>query len=230
MKKVLSSIVILALTSITSVSAVGWNEISCSTDKVFSENSCVQCFDWWAKANWVNIGLLNDVWSNGTSKDMYMLKAENELTDSVRMFSLNGAAWTYEPSQDGFWEYTNELEALNHDEGFYTLEAWKSVSWIESKLGYSIKLNSSAEVSQNIGLLKFTLNVHVDDNGTPEETTTSHTECVLFKSAGAGAIPNIPVENDNPKVLPQTWPQEVLLLLLSLILAGWLFFVSKRRA
>ena len=227
MKKILSSIVVLAFAGISSVSATDWVEISCSTDQVFAENSCVQCFDWWEKAEWVNIGLLNDVWSNGTSKPMYMLKAENELSDSVRMFSLNGAAWSYEPSQEGFWEYTTDLEALNHDEGFYTLEAWKSVNWIESKLGYSIKLNTGAEAGQNIGLLKFTLNVHVDDNGTPEETTTSHTECVLFKSAGTDA-PVTPKEQ--PKKLPQTWPQEVLLLLLSLILAAWLFFVSRKKA
>jgi len=45
MKKILSSIVILAFASISSVSAADWNEISCSTDQAFAENSCVQCFD-----------------------------------------------------------------------------------------------------------------------------------------------------------------------------------------
>jgi len=29
-----------------------------------------------------------------------MLKAENELTNSVRMISLNGAAWSYEPTKE----------------------------------------------------------------------------------------------------------------------------------
>jgi len=227
MKKVLLSwVALLALISVSNAWAA-YSEISCSTDSVFSENSCTQCFDGWAKAEWANLGLLTDVWSNGTSNDMYMLKQENELTDSVRMFSLNGAAWSYEPSQDNFWEYTPNLEELPHDEGFYTLEAWKSVDWIQSKLGYSIKLNKSAPEGQNIGLLKYTLNVHVDDAGTPAEATTSHSECVLFKSAAAWVTPTTPEE---PKALPQTWPQEVLLLLLSLMLAWLLFFVSRKKA
>ena len=226
MKKVLlSTIALLAVTTVSSVSAA-YNEVSCGTDEAFSAYSCVQCFDWGERGEWDNLGLLTDVWSNDTSKDMYMLKAENELTDAVRMFALNEAAWSYEPSQDGFWEYTNWLEELTNDEGFYTLESWKSVDWIGSKLGYSIKLNKSAEAGQNIGLLKYTLNVHLDEGGFPATDTTSHTECVLFKSAWD----ETPVTPEEPKELPQTGPQEVLLLLLSLLLAGWLFFVSKRRA
>lgn len=221
MKKVLlSSIITLVLVSTASA---GYNEVSCDTDSVFAENSCSQCFDGGVKAEWANLGLLTDVWSNDTSKVMYMLKWENSLGDSVRMISLNGAAWSYEPTKDNFWEYTTALEALPHDEGFYTLAAWKSIDWIQSKLGYSIKLNKSSAKGQNSWLLKYTLNVHVDDNGIPAEATTSHSECVLFKSAAASAT-------SVPKKLPQTWPQEVLLLLLALLLAGGLFFVSKRKA
>ena len=181
----------------------------------------------WTKAEWDQLGLLTDIWSNGTSKSMYMLKAENELTDSVRMLSLNGAAWSYEPSQDWFWEYTPALEELTNDAGFYTLEAGKSVDWIQSKLGYSIKLNKWAWNGKNSGLLKYTLNVHVDDAGTPAEATTSHTECVLFKSSWV-ATTTTPTKE--VKKLPQTGPQEVLLLLLSLLLAGGLFFVSRKKA
>ena len=227
MKKVILTWAVLALLTTWSAFAAGWyNEISCSSDAAFAENSCVQCFDWGEKSEWDNLGLLSDVWSNGTSKPMYMLKAENELTNSVRMIALNNSAWSYEPSQDAFWEYTSSLEELVHDEGFYTLEANKSVDWIQSKLGYSIKLNKAAESGQNTWLLKYTLNVHVDDAGTPEEAITSHTECVLFKSAGW----ETPVTPEEPKELPKTGPQEVLLLIISLLLAGWLFFVSKRKA
>jgi hypothetical protein len=39
------------------------------------------------------------------------------------MLSLNGAAWSYEPIKENFWEYTDGLEKLSHDEGFYTLNA-----------------------------------------------------------------------------------------------------------
>lgn len=222
MKKVLLSMFIALAT--TSTAFAGYSEVNCSTDLVFEENSCTQCFDWGAKSVWDSLGLLTDVWSNWTSKDMYMLKGENELTDSVEMLGLNGADWSYEPTKDGFWEYTPALEELSHDEWFYTLETGKTVDWIQSKLWYSIKLNSSAGEWENIWLLKYTLNVHLDDNWVPAEATTSHSECVVFKSN------DWTPKAEGPKTLPQTWPQEVLLLLLSLILAGWLFFVSKRKA
>jgi len=229
MKKILlSTVAVLAFVS-TSVAWAAYSEISCSTDAVFSENSCTQCFDWGSKAEWDQLGLLTDIWSNGTSKPMYMLKAENELTNSVRMISLNGAAWSYEPTKEWFWEYTPSLEKLTNDSGFYTLDAGKSVDWIQSKLGYSIKLNKWAWNAKNSGLLKYTLNVHVDDAGTPAEATTSHTECVLFKSVDKSVTPTTP-KTDEPKKLPQTWPQEVLLLLLSLLLAGGLFFISRKKA
>ena len=226
MKKVLlSTIALLAITGVSSTSAA-YSEVSCGSDEVFAAYSCIQCFDWWEKAENTNLGLLTDVWSNTTSKDMYMLKAENELTDSVRMFSLNDAAWSYEPSQDGFWEYTENLETINNDEGFYTLESWESVDWIQSKMGYSIKLNKSSSEGENIGLLKYTLNVHLDEGGFPATDTTSHTECVLFKSAWG----ETPVTPEEPKELPKTGPQEVLLLLLSLLLAAGLFFASRKKA
>ena len=230
-KVLLSSIIALALVSTASA---GYSEVSCSTDSVFTENSCTQCFDGGVKAKWANLSLLTDIWSNDTSKVMYMLKWENSLSDSVRMLSLNGAAWSYEPTKGNFWEYTEGLEKLSHDEGFYTLNAWKSVDWIQSKFWYSIKLNKSPTKGQNSWLLKYTLNVHVDDNGTPAEATVSHSECVLFKSAAASVTPEKTPKKgtskkETPKKLPQTWPQEVLLLLLALLLASILFFVSKRK-
>ena len=229
MKKVLLTWASILALGITSISNASYNEVSCSTDPVFAQNSCTQCFDWGVKSEGDQLGLLTDVWSNGTSKPMYMLKAENELTDAVKMISLNWASWSYEPTKEGFWEYTDSLEKLPHEEGFYTLAAGKSVDWIQSKLGYSIKLNKWAWDNKNAWLLKYVIKVHADDAGTPAEATTSHSECVLFKSSWQKAT-TPSSKKETPKKLPQTGPQEVLLLLLSLLLAGGLFFVSRKKA
>ncbi len=227
MKKILLSSIILLSISISS-SFAEYKEISCSSDWVFSENSCVQCFDGWIKSENDSLGLLTDVWLNGTSKPMYMLKWENPLDSAVEMITLNWAAWSYEPTKDGFWEYSDKLSSIYNDEvWFYILEPNKSVDWIQSKLGYSIKLNKTPNTWENAGLLKYVLKVHVDDAWTPSETVTSHSECVLFKSAKASQEPK--AQEEVSKELPQTWPQEVLLLLLALILSGLLFFASKRR-
>ncbi len=227
MKKVILTGIILALSS-SVVNAWEYKEVSCSSNPLFGQYECSQCFDGWSLEEGKNLGLLTDVWSNGTSSSMYMLKGENELDSAVKMYAQNGASWSYEPTQENFWEYTDALEQLPHDGGFYTLAAWKSVDWIQSKLGYSIKLNKSAEAGKEIWLLKYTINIHTDNNGIPNETTISHSECVLFKSAGKTA--NTPATTKvSPQKLPKTWPQEVLLLLLSLILAGWLFYFSRKK-
>ena len=228
MKKVLLTWISILAMSFAWVTSAAYSEVSCSTDADFSANSCTQCFDWGAKSEWDQLGLLTDVWSNWTSGNMYMLKAENELTDAVKMISLNGATWSYEPTKDAFWEYTPALEALSSESWFYTLAAWKSVDWIQSKLGYSLKLNKGTANWVNAWILKYTLNVHADDAGTPAEATTSHNECVLFKWTWDKTV--VTPTPEKPKKLPQTWPQEVLLLLLSLLLAGWLFFISRRKA
>jgi hypothetical protein len=226
-KAILSWLVLSVLFSSSVFAADGYKEIQCSTNPVFWENQCTQCFEGGVVEEWKDIWLLSDLWSNGTSKAMYMLKEENELTDAVKMISLNWAAWSYEPTKEWFWEYTEALDKLE-DSGFYKLDAWQSVDWIQSKLGYSIKLNKSAEAWKEIGLLKYVINIHLDDWAwNPSDWTTSHSECVLFKSAGKSDI--VPPKKEQPKKLPQTWPQEVLLLLLSLILAGSVFYFSKKR-
>lgn len=224
MKQVLLSSVFLLIFTLSATVSAEYKEVSCSESEVFAENSCTQCFDGGSKSEGSNLGLLTDIWSNGTSKAMYMLKWENSLESAVKMISLNWAAWSYEPTKDNFWEYTTNLETLPNDEWFYTLEPKKSIDWIQSKLGYSIRLNKSPEAGKGAGLLKYILNVHIDDNGVPAEATTSHSECVLFKSAEASLTPE-----ESPKDLPETWPQEILLLLLALLLSGLLFFASKKR-
>ena len=225
MKKIIAFALVSAL-SISGASA-SYKEISCSSDPVFGQNSCTQCFDWGSVEQGKDLGLLTDIWSNGTSKSMYMLKEENPLDSAAKMISLNGAAWSYEPQKDGFWEYTDSLEKLAKD-GFYELPAWKSVDWIQSKLGYSIKLNKSAEAWKNIWLLKYVINIHTDENWAPSEKTVSHSECVLFKSAGKAQKPT-EQKKQQPQKLTKTWPEEVLLLLLSLFLAGSIFYFSRKK-
>ena len=46
-KIVASAIVLSSIVSYSVTNADTYKEISCSTDKVFSENSCDQCFEGW---------------------------------------------------------------------------------------------------------------------------------------------------------------------------------------
>ena len=49
-KIVASAIVLSSIVSYSVTNADTYKEISCSTDKVFSENSCDQCFEGWEKS------------------------------------------------------------------------------------------------------------------------------------------------------------------------------------
>ncbi len=228
MKKIFFILSVLFIFSLNT-SYWSYEEVSCDVDSIFSENSCSSCFDWGVKSEWDNLGLLTNMWVNSSNSLMYMLKWENQLDSSVEMIPLNGSAWSYEPTKDDFWEYSENFEKLTQNEGFYTLEPWNSVDWIQSKLGYSIRLNESLEAWENIGLLKYMLNVHMDEDWIPAESTVSQRECILFKSSGESNAEPV-TQKEVSKNLPQTWPQEVLLLFLALMLSGLLFFVSKKKS
>lgn len=208
-KIVLTSLVTLA--SISSVSAA-YTEVNCSTDPVFWENSCNQCFSGTTQKTGDNIWLLSDQWINTGDKSLILFKDEQDLPE---MKSLNGAEWKQIPDIDKFWEYTKNMEALyNTDEWGYILAKWQKVDWIQSKLGYAYNLyKNTAEVGKNIGLLIYPISTHVIWDGWDVTVdTNTYKECVLFKSAEATKV-------TPPKQLPKTGPEHIVLLIVAMLLA-----------
>ena len=76
-KIVASAIVLSSIVSYSVTNADTYKEISCSTDKVFSENSCDQCFEGWEKSENSTVGWLSDIWSNTTWVDSVMYPKQN---------------------------------------------------------------------------------------------------------------------------------------------------------
>ncbi len=208
-KKILT---ILSLCIIAIPSFAAYEELDCSSDPVFSENSCNQCFNWWAKMQGDHLGLLSDLWINATDVSKILYKEEQVDPTMIALDSEN-VSWTMTPNEEWFWQYTEEFNALySEEEEWYVLESWKSVNWIKSSLSSAFKLEkNTAKAGANIGLLVYPISTHnilADWEITIDNA--EHRECVLFKSAESA---NWVVETEEkPQSLPQTWPAEYIVL------------------
>jgi len=222
--KIFSVILIL---SISYISASAYSEVECSTDATFSANSCNQCFDWWSKEVWSNIGFLSDVWVNTTNNDVLLYKEEQEMPSMVNLW-WDATSWSQSPSSTDFWEYSDEFEELYTDEQeWYVLSSGWKTTRIKSKLGFSYSLDTNtANEWENIWLLVFPIVTHkVLSDWEIVIDSTEHKECVLYKSGEETEEVVVP-----PKKLPDTWPTEYILLLILAFLLWFGFIKMKSRA
>ena len=217
-KIVASAIVLSSIVSYSVTNADTYKEISCSTDKVFSENSCDQCFEGWEKSENSTVGWLSDIWSNTTWVDSVMYPELQE-ADLPKMIGLNGSEWTEDKVQDKFWQFTDEVKALESKEhAGYLLKKDKSVEWIRSTEGSSYVLSkTSSTKGENVGLLVYTIKTNpVLENGEVSTDEKSHKECVLFKGWDKPTPPP-----EKPKELPKTWPEHFFILLIIAMLVAF---------
>ncbi|MDD4151020.1 MAG: LPXTG cell wall anchor domain-containing protein [Candidatus Gracilibacteria bacterium] len=237
MRKIAFLISFCLLLNTVAVSAA-YNTVDCSTDTIFSENSCNQCFDGGEKATGDNIGMMEDLWKNDSSSDRLIYKEEQEMPKMVNPAS-DKVTWSQNPTDDkDFWAYTPELEALySSGSDAYVLTPGASVTWLKSTLGSAYKLDSNKqEKGKNIGLLVYPIITHsILEDGTPSPDSTTHKECVLFKSADANKIETpapTPVEVKAPpvKALPKTGPAENMLVILALLLTAGLVYFRRKKA
>ena len=157
-KKILAVSLILSSFSTTFAETT---EVQCSTDSVFAEYSCNQCFDGWEKEQWGFIWLLTDIWSNTSENDKILYKEQQENPEMVNL-NTSKVTWSQTPDSKDFWEYTPEFEALfSNEQDWYVLGAGKSVTWLKSKLSYAFKLDKNETVKgENIGLLIYPILSH----------------------------------------------------------------------
>jgi len=203
-------------------SYAAYEEIECSNDKVFSEYSCNQCFDWWLKAEWENLWLLIDKWANITDVKEIVYKEEQKDPYMVNLSTWN-VTWVQTPDSNNFWEYTDEFNNLYSEADFwYILDPGKSVIWLKSTLSHAFNLEkNTAKTWDNIGMLVYPIVSHniLADWEVSMDENNQHLECVLFKSWKAGEV----VVPETPKNLPKTGPaQYILLLFVALIWGFWL--------
>lgn len=208
-----------------------YKEVACSTDEVFNQNSCNQCFLWDTKSVWSNITLMSDKWINNwtTSKLMY-----KETQEDPSMLALNGSSWSMIPETDSFWQYTDEMNAKYSEElSWYVLKAWEEVTWLKSSLGYAYKLDSTNALNnENIWLLIYPIFSHdiswVDNISVD---AVEYRECVIFKASNEEITPPEIITPEKPKPkLPQTWPEYILLLIIAMLAWYGILKVIRRKS
>ncbi len=216
---------VFALLAITTTNAA-YKEVSCSSDPLFEQYSCNQCFNWWEQAIWSNIWFLNDKWVNNNDNKQILYKDEQDMPS---MKSINNTTWKQIPDSENFWEYTSDMDKYYSDEQLWYVLPWKtSVDWLESKQWYAYNLESTdAKKWDPVWVLVYSIAIHnIQWENNVQIKSIKHNECVLFSSATEKN--DTPVVKTKPKKLPQTWPQEILLLILAMILAfGVVKFTKK---
>lgn len=228
-KNLLAFAVLLWLT-LQSVSAA-YTEIQCSTDPVFAQNSCNQCFSWWEKGQWEAFGFINDVFINKTTNSKLIYKEEQTMPSMINLW-WEKTSWSQTPSGwDAFWQYSKDFETYySSGQEAYVIWWGKQVSRIESRDGFAYKLEKNTVAKwQNIGLLVFSVTSHDLVNGEVSIDTIEHKECVLFKSGVPSQNPVVTI-NEPVKRLPQTGPEHVLLVLVALLLWLGLFGLKRKNS
>ena len=211
-------LVLLSLLAISTPVFSAYEEVECSTDVVFSENSCNQCFNWGSTDQGEYLELLTDLWMNLTNIKKLLYKEEQVDPEMINLDPTN-VSWVQTPSAEGFWEYTDEFNALYSDiEEWYILEPGASVTWIKSALSYAFKLEkNTADKWTNIGMLVYSIYTHnILEDGEITIDNDEHRECVLFKSGENGEDPT-----PEPKKLPETGPAEYMLLIILAMIIGF---------
>ena len=203
-----------------------YKEINCSTDPIFEANSCNQCFDGLNKDAWSKITLLRDDWINSTSTDLLLYKEEQAFPVMLNL-NQEKVEISTNPSEDDFWEYTDEFSELySEEQEWYILPVGEKVTWIESKLDsyYNIDKNTAPKGS-NIAMLLYPIEYRqLSDDWNIELDSKQHLECVLFKSWEATKQVAAPT-----KKLPDTWAEHILLIVIALILGFWIMIFRKRK-
>ena len=222
------SLWVLALLAF-STSSAAYQEVSCSTDPLFEQYSCNQCFNWGEQVVGSNIWFLNDKWVNNNDNAQILYKDEQDMPS---MKSINETTWTQLPDAEKFWEYTEDLnQYYSEEEWGYILPWHESVSWLQSAEGYAYNLESTnAKKWDPVWVLVYSIAVHnIEGENDVQVEAIKHNECVLFTSWSEKTEPELPV-TEEPKKLPQTGPEHILLLILAMILAFGVVKFTQRKS
>lgn len=231
-------VLLLSIFSLSLVNIAAWEytSVDCSSNPVFGENSCNQCFNGWELKVGDTLSFLDDVWNNETTNRKIMYKEEQKMPS---LNALNWAEFTKKPNDDTFWEYTPEFEALKNEEfDGYVLPAWQKVSWIKSSMWAAYKLDKAPSNWTDAWILVYDITSHdILESGEITMDTKAHKECVVFSAwvwvAETPITPEIPVIPEEPAPKEEemtkvkTGPEEYfLILILSFLL--WMWILNRK--
>lgn len=227
-----------APTNTTAVNATStrngeYKEVACTSDVIFSQNSCNQCFI----GSEVSVGEkktdLFDNWKNPSSDTIFTaIKSEQKLPELISF----GSTWV--PSNadaSKIWTFhTDVSEGFVPNNGIeeFILSPNQEVRFYQTSLGAGYTLESTTKNNGDVvGMLKFPV-VYYSQNLSGEKSSTSqtHYECVAYplKKVEPTPAPNTP---ETPKEITktETGPAETLVLIIAAFFIAFGLMISLRK-
>lgn len=224
-------------TAVNAVSTRHWEykEVACSSDVVFSQNSCNQCFI----GSTVKVGEkktdLFDNWRNNTTDVVYTAVKSEQKTPELVSF---GSKWVPSNADESkMWIFHTDVSesffpGANGWEEF-ALNPGQEVRFYQTSLGAGYTLESTTKNNgEVVGMLKFpvvyyTQNISGEDRSTSPET---HYECVSYsleKEEAPAPTPNKPTTPEVTKT--ETGPAQTLVLIVAAFFIAFGLMISLRK-
>lgn len=216
-----------------SVNLGEYKEVSCSTDVVFSQNSCNQCFvGATAKVGEKKTDLF-DNWKNPTSDSTFIIVKDEQKIPQMISFGSNWVPASSDESK--MWKNSPVIEWVPNSENGkqeFALLPNQEIRFIETDLGAGYTLESTTKKhGEVIGLLKFPLTYYTQSltNATRSATADTHYECVKVTLDNPGVPPTTPEKPVVPKTDVQTGPAETLVLIIAAFFIAFGLMISLRK-
>ena len=215
----------------TSINAGEYTEVACSSDPIFGQNSCGQCF----VGRGVKVGErltgLADNWKNTTSNYLIAVRDEQKTPNMVSYDSV----WTPSSSDESkMWKNSSAITWIPGTSGKdeFQLLPDQKVTFMETDLGAGFTLTSSQKKhGETVGLLRFPVVYYTMDMTTVTRSATAetHYECVKYTLDN----PTTPTTPTTPPVVPktevETGPTETLILIIAAFFIAFGLMISLRK-
>ena len=222
--------------------------LECS-DPVFAANKCDLCFDGGGLKTGQKVTDLYDNWSNTTTGSVLLYKSQQELPSLVNLGGSSTVITASPADPTAFWQYGSEVLwsdsfARSGDKEF-EIAAGKKIQVYTAEVGSSYTLaKSSVKDGDPVMLVKFPITyVGLLPDGGGETESKTHTECIVWRSGTVAAVVPPVVETpvpteETPIPTPQpqdmtstkTGPETTVMILLTLLVAGSIVALRRRRA
>lgn len=210
-----------------------YKEVSCSSDAIFGQNSCNQCFTGKSVKVGERLTDLFDNWNNTSTNVLVAYKDEQKTPNMVAV----GANWVPSSSDESkIWKSASDvvwMPSTNGKGDSFMLIAGQKVRFMQSDFGAGYTLESTTQKHGDvIGLLRFPIVYHTLDatTGSNDSAATTHYECVTYTLDA----PTTPVEPPVPVTPPsvtktETGPAETLVLIVAAFFIAFGLMISLRK-
>lgn len=218
----------------TSTSLGEYTEVACSSDAIFGQNTCDQCFRGRAVKVGDRLTGLSDNWNNSSANILIAVKDEQKTPNMVAVNSV----WTPTSADESkMWVSSPEIAWIPGTSGKdeFTLMANQKVKFMQTDLGAGYTLTSSTKNHGDvIGLLKFPVVYYTMDVNTATRSTApqTHYECVTYTLDAPAATPTPEKPNTTPPAeatKTETGPAETLVLIVAAFFIAFGLMLSLRK-